>query len=80
MKLSYDHKLLLFKHSTRCSISSMAKNRIEVVNQSKIKNCFLLDLISYREIYDKIETIFLQVFGFFSKPIMQYVKIIASYE
>ena len=58
MKLSYDHKLLLFKHSTRCSISSMAKNRIEVVNQSKIKNCFLLDLISYREISDKIESIF----------------------
>ena len=58
MKLSYDHKLLLFKHSTRCSISSMAKNRIEVVNQSKIENCFLLDLISYREISDKIESIF----------------------
>tara|TARA_Y100000385_G_C12792710_1_gene508342 strand:- start:485 stop:694 length:210 start_codon:yes stop_codon:yes gene_type:complete len=34
----------------------MSKNRLESVGEvSKIKNCFLLDILSYREISSKIE-------------------------
>ena len=51
IKSSFDKKVLLFKHSTRCSISSMAKNRIESVKEPRgIEACFLLDLIKHREI------------------------------
>ena len=32
---SFDNKVLLFKHSTRCSISSLAKSRIESVGDNK---------------------------------------------
>ena len=56
VKLSFSEKVLIFKHSTRCSISTMSKNRLECVGEdSKIKNCFLLDILSYREISSKIE-------------------------
>ena len=37
----------------------MSKNRLESVGEdSKIKNCFLLDLLKYREISSKIESYF----------------------
>ncbi len=58
IKMSFQDKILIFKHSTRCSISSMAKNRIESGNISAIENCYLLDLLSHREISNKIESIF----------------------
>jgi bacillithiol system protein YtxJ len=51
--------ILLFKHSTRCSISSMALNRFE---KSWDKNLpvtlFYLDLIAYRDISNEIASIF----------------------
>ena len=59
VKLSFFVLLLIFKHSTRCSISTMSKNRLESVGEdSKIKNCFLLDILNYREISSKIESDF----------------------
>jgi len=59
IKLSFSKKVLIFKHSTRCSISTMSKNRLENIGEdSKIKNCFLLDVLKYREISTKIETDF----------------------
>jgi bacillithiol system protein YtxJ len=59
VKLSFSEKVLIFKHSTRCSISTMSKNRLESVGEnSKIKSCFLLDLLKYREISSKIESNF----------------------
>ena len=59
IKLSYSEKVLIFKHSTRCSISTMSKNRLESIGEdSKIKNCFLLDIIKYRETSCKIESDF----------------------
>ena len=59
VKLSFSEKVLIFKHSTRCSISTMSKNRLESVGEdSKIKNCFLLDILNYREISSKIESDF----------------------
>ena len=59
VKLSFSKKVLIFKHSTRCSISTMSKNRLENIGEdSKIKNCFLLDILKYREISSKIESDF----------------------
>lgn len=48
--------VLIFKHSTRCSISTMAKNRIERdwdISEEKIKT-YYLDLISYRNVSNLI--------------------------
>jgi bacillithiol system protein YtxJ len=59
VRLSFSEKVLIFKHSTRCSISTMSKNRLESVGEdSKIKNCFLLDILNYREISSIIESDF----------------------
>jgi bacillithiol system protein YtxJ len=59
VKLSFSEKVLIFKHSTRCSISTMSKNRLESRGEdSKITNCFLLDILKYREISSKIESDF----------------------
>lgn len=51
---------LIFKHSTRCSVSSMAKRRFEM-DWSAIPentNLYFLDLLSYREISNKIAETF----------------------
>ena len=45
---------LIFKHSTRCSISSMAKNRLEGTTPPENIDFYYLDLISYRELSTKI--------------------------
>ncbi len=49
---------LIFKHSTRCSISSMAKSRLERSELPANVQFHFLDLIKYREISNKIEEIF----------------------
>jgi bacillithiol system protein YtxJ len=51
-------KIMIFKHSTRCSISSSALNRLErnwndVTDSVKIKP-YYLDLIAHRDISNKI--------------------------
>lgn len=53
---SYRHPLAIFKHSTRCSISSMAKNRLErswsfTDEQLPI---YYLDLIRYRGVSNAV--------------------------
>ena len=51
---------LLFKHSTRCSISTMAKNRFErewSLPKEKA-DVYYLDLIAYRPISNKITDLF----------------------
>lgn len=55
---SFVEKVLIFKHSTRCSVSSMALNRIESIEHAQIKACYYLDLIKYRSISNKIEVDF----------------------
>ena len=55
MHESFERKILIFKHSTRCSISSMALNRIEDNAKRKIATCYFLDLLKYRSISNKIE-------------------------
>lgn len=53
--LSTDQPVLIFKHSTRCPISSMSLNRFERgANESPSFVPFFLDLISYREISNEI--------------------------
>lgn len=53
---SYEKPVVLFKHSTRCSISSMALNRLEMdwdMDPEQVVPVYL-DLIAYRAISDKI--------------------------
>ena len=54
--LSSDGKVALFKHSTRCSVSSMAKNRLETSWDKDLKYMpiYFLDLIRYRSVSNKI--------------------------
>lgn len=53
---STDQPIMLFKHSTRCSISSMAKSRLERAwnfEEAQIKP-YYLDLIANRDISNAI--------------------------
>ena len=45
---------VIFKHSTRCATSSMAKNRIEKNDALGETPFYFLDLIKYRNISNKI--------------------------
>ena len=45
---------VIFKHSTRCSISSMAKGRLERSEAPGEADFYYLDLISHRNISSKI--------------------------
>jgi bacillithiol system protein YtxJ len=49
--------LVLFKHSTRCSISSMALNRFENNMDSEKATCVYLDLLAYRPLSAEIEVL-----------------------
>lgn len=51
---------VLFKHSTRCSISSLAKYRLEDQWEfpEKTAECFFLDLLSHREVSNYIAETF----------------------
>ncbi len=56
---SSDTPQLIFKHSIRCSISSMAKNRLERSTMPPGIDFYYLDIIRYRNISSKLETDFL---------------------
>lgn len=45
---------LIFKHSTRCSISSMALNRMTKADQPKGVEIYYLDLLKFRKLSDQI--------------------------
>jgi bacillithiol system protein YtxJ len=47
---SYNIPQVLFKHSTRCSISSMALNRLESSTAPAGVEFYLLDLLQHRDI------------------------------
>lgn len=60
-EISASQPVLIFKHSTRCSISATALNRLERSwKEADMKNVrpYLLDLISYRSISNKIADTF----------------------
>lgn len=50
---------IIFKHSTRCSISSMAKSRLERATPPEQVDFYYLDLIKYRQLSNKVETFFM---------------------
>jgi monothiol bacilliredoxin len=54
VELSSKETVGIFKHSTRCSISSMAKSRMENKFSEKSPSLFILDLITYREVSNAI--------------------------
>lgn len=53
---SFEQAQVVFKHSTRCSISAMALNRFENSDLFKkaVEPCWYLDLIQFRSISDQI--------------------------
>ncbi|MFK7757438.1 MAG: bacillithiol system redox-active protein YtxJ [Flavobacteriales bacterium] len=54
--LSHKKPAVIFKHSTRCSVSMMAKKSLEYgwdLNEDEVETYFL-DLIQYREISNQI--------------------------
>lgn len=56
---SYIHAVAIFKHSTRCSISIAAKDRVErqwIFSEEKI-SIYYLDLLAHRDISDKVSEI-----------------------
>jgi bacillithiol system protein YtxJ len=55
---SMQQPVVIFKHSTRCSISSMAKMRLERSDMPEDVKFYYLDLIRYRAISNKIAEIF----------------------
>lgn len=60
-RLSKEQKVLLFKHSTRCSISSAALNRLErnwKDEDSEKLTPFYLDLLNYRDVSNSIADLY----------------------
>ena len=60
IELSKSKPIAMFKHSTRCSLSSMVKSRLERawdINGNDIE-IYYLDLIQYRDVSNKIASIF----------------------
>ena len=56
---SNNQPIILFKHSTRCSISDMAKARLEDKWQDHFNiKAYYLDLIAYRNVSNEIAKIF----------------------
>jgi bacillithiol system protein YtxJ len=55
---SHQHPVLIFKHSTRCSISSMAKNRLDRHEVPTNSSFYYLDLIAHRDISNKVAEVF----------------------
>lgn len=60
-RLSKEQKVLLFKHSTRCSISSAALNRLErnwKDEDSEKLTPFYLDLLNHRDVSNSIADLY----------------------
>ena len=51
---SHIQPVAIFKHSTRCSISSMAKSRLERAEAPEALAFYYLDLLAYRPISNEI--------------------------
>lgn len=53
-ELSKTRAQVIFKHSTRCSLSTLAKTRLERNEQPEATDFYFLDLIRFRSLSDKI--------------------------
>src|SRR4051794_10938209 len=49
---------VIFKHSTRCSISAVALQRLQKVSQPSDIDFYFLDLLSYRGLSNKVAETF----------------------
>jgi len=58
-KNSFQQPQVIFKHSTRCSISSVAKSRLERSGSPENIPFYYLDLIKYRTVSNRVEENFL---------------------
>lgn len=56
IQASYEKPVVLFKHSTRCSISSVALSRINSSSAEICRDveCYFLDLLKFRNISDNV--------------------------
>jgi len=60
-EISHNHPVIIFKHSSRCSISSMALNRLERDWQDQDMpgvSAFFLDLIKFRNVSSAVAETF----------------------
>lgn len=57
-ELSNTKPVVIFKHSTRCSISTMAKGRMDRADQPEGVDFYYLDLLAYRPVSNKIAEVF----------------------
>ncbi|MBL7713048.1 MAG: bacillithiol system redox-active protein YtxJ [Chitinophagaceae bacterium] len=55
---SHSRPVVIFKHSTRCSISMMAKGRLERAEAPESVDFYYLDLLSYRPVSAKVAEVF----------------------
>lgn len=55
---SNERPQVIFKHSTRCSISSVALQRLQKANQPEGVDFYFLDLIAYRSLSNKVAQTF----------------------
>lgn len=53
-KMSFLQPQVIFKHSTRCSISSMAKSRLERNQAPDGVDFYFLDLIRFRQVSNQV--------------------------
>lgn len=53
-KESFVKPQVIFKHSTRCSISTMAKGRLDAIENSRDIDFHYLDLIQFRSLSNEI--------------------------
>ena len=58
IKKSSSKAQVIFKHSTRCSISSVAMQRLQKADQPAEVDFYYLDLLTYRNLSDKIAKTF----------------------
>jgi bacillithiol system protein YtxJ len=54
VSLSAERPQLIFKHSTRCSISTVAKSRLERAEAPDKLDCHYLDLLNHRDLSAEI--------------------------
>ena len=57
-EVSFQAPVMIFKHSTRCSISVMVLNRFEREWNNATITPYFLDLLNYREVSNQITTLF----------------------
>lgn len=55
---SQEKPQVIFKHSTRCSISSVALARLQKVSQPSDIDFYFLDLLAYRSLSNKVAQVF----------------------